>query len=325
VQPDPALVARFKADLQKLTEGRPERLGLAVSGGPDSLALLLLAAAAYPDRVCSATVDHGLRPASASEARFVAELCGRLSVPHEILSPRWEAVPTSNLPAQARNARYLALSSWLERKGIRWLATAHHLDDQAETLLMRLARGAGVGGLAGVRSINQWLGQRADGVVRPLLSWRKADLIAVARDAGLEPVEDPTNDDDTFDRTHARRLLASADWLDPARLAASSAHLADAQEALAWVMERVWEARGRDAEDGSVTIDARDLPRELQRRLLLRALGRFTDETVIPGPKLIGLLDTLLTGRTATLAGVKVEAGDKWRLAFAPPRRGASR
>jgi tRNA(Ile)-lysidine synthase len=288
------------------------------------LALLLLAAAAYPDRVCAATVDHGLRRESAGEARFVAELCGRLSVPHEILSPLWEAVPTSNLPAQARDARYFALSSWLQRKGIRWLATGHHLDDQAETLLMRLARGAGVAGLAGVRSINQWLGQRPGGVVRPLLSWRKAELIAIARDAGIEPVEDPTNDDDAFDRTHARRLLASADWLDPARLAASSAHLADAEEALAWAMEGVWEARG-EAEDGGVTIDARDLPRELQRRLLLRALGQFTDKAVIPGPKVIGLLDTLLAGRTATLAGVKAEGGVKWRFALAPPRRDAAR
>ena len=325
MRPDPALVARFEVDLQKLTEGRPERLGLAVSGGPDSLALLLLAAAAYPDRVCAATVDHGLRPESAAEARFVAELCGRMSVPHEILSPLWEAVPTSNLPARARGARYLALSSWLERQGIRWLATAHHLDDQAETLLMRLARGAGVGGLAGVRSINNWSGQRTGGVVRPLLTWRKAELIAVARNAGVEPVEDPTNDDKALDRTHARRLLASADWLDPARLAASSAHLADAEEALAWTTDREWEARAEEAEEGSVTVDASDLPRELQRRLLLRALGRFTDETAIPGPKVIGLLDTLLAGRTATLAGVRIEAGQKWRLAFAPPRRDAAR
>jgi tRNA(Ile)-lysidine synthase len=311
--------------LEKLTGGRPERLGLAVSGGPDSLALLLLATAAFPGRVGAATVDHGLRPESADEARYVAQLCGRLSVPHEILSPDWQAVPTSNLPARARDARYLALSSWLQREGTPWLATAHHLDDQAETLLMRLARGAGVAGLAGVRGVNRWSGERADFVVRPLLNWRKAELIAIVGDAGLVPVVDPTNDSDALDRTHARRLLASANWLDPARLAASSAHLADAEEALAWTLEWLWEARSEEAGDGSVTIDSRDLPRELQRRLLLGALGRFTDEKAIPGPKLIGLLDTLLAGRTGTLAGVKAEAGEGQAPLLAPPRRDAAR
>lgn len=322
MRPDPALVARFKIDLQKLTGGRPERLGLAVSGGPDSLALLLLAAAAYPGRVQAATVDHGLRSESAGEARFVAEVCARLAVPHEILPPAWDEPPASNLPARAREGRYRALCSWSARSGTRWLATAHHLDDQAETLLMRLARGAGIAGLAGIRSVNSWLDQRTDTIVRPLLAWRKAELTGIVEAAGIEAVQDPTNDSDLLDRTHARRLLASAEWLDPARLAAASANLTDAEEALAWTMERVWEARGRVGEGSEVAIDARGLPRELQRRLLLRALGHFTDEAAIPGPKLMNLLDALLAGRTSTLAGVKVEAGDTWRLSFAPPRRG---
>lgn len=323
MRPDPALVARFKVDLQKLTQGRPERLAVAVSGGPDSLALLLLAAAAYPGRVQAATVDHGLRPEAADEARFVAELCGRLSVPHEILVPGWPEPPTANIPARAREARYDALQSWSARTVAFWLATAHHLDDQAETLLMRMARGAGIGGLAGIRSVNQWMGERTDFIVRPLLGWRKADLVRIVADAGITAVDDPTNDSDALDRTRARRLLAASDWPDPARLAAASAHLADAEEALAWTTERVWENRGSVAKNGIVTIDPYDLPRELQRRLLLRALGHFTDGSAIPGPKLMTLLDALLAGRTSTLAEVKVEAGDKWRLSLAPPRRGA--
>jgi tRNA(Ile)-lysidine synthase len=320
VQPDPALVARFTVDLEKLTGGRPERIGIAVSGGPDSLALLLLAAAAYPDRVQAATVDHGLRAEGADEARFVGDVCKDLSVPHDILPPDWLEPPASNVPAKAREARYAALQSWSARKGVRWLATAHHVDDQAETLLMRLSRGAGIGGLAGIRSLNTWPGERADAVVRPLLTWRKAELVALVRGAGLEAVDDPTNDSDALHRTHARRLLAAADWLHPARLAAASANLADAEEALAWTMGQVWEARGRVRGD-EVIIDPRGLPRELQRRLLLRAFGHFTDESTIPGPKLMTLLDALLAGRTSTLAEVKVEAGDKWRLSLAPPRR----
>jgi tRNA(Ile)-lysidine synthase len=320
VRPDPALVARFRVDFEKLTGAAPERLGVAVSGGPDSLALLLLAVAAYPNRVCAATVDHNLRAEAADEARFVAQLCGRLSVPHDILTPDWSEPPAGNVPAKAREARYALLRSWLARNAAPWLATAHHLDDQAETLLMRLARGAGIGGLAGIRSVNGPAGQDADMIVRPLLGWRKAELIQIVRDAGLSFVEDPTNDSDALDRTHARRLLAATEWLDPARLAAASANLADAEEALAWTMDRVWQDRGQ-VTGKAVTIDPSGLPRELQRRLLLRALGQFTDTGAIPGPKLMKLLDALLAGRTSTLAGVRAEAGAKWRLSIAPPRR----
>ncbi len=322
---DPAAVARFKADLHKLTGTLPQRLGVAVSGGPDSLALLLLAAAACPGRVRAATVDHGLREESAQEARFVAGICADLAVPHDILAPGWSEPPTSNVPALARQARYDALMNWAARNGCDWIATAHHVDDQAETFLMRLARGAGVAGLAGVRAVTSWPASRSDLIVRPLLGWRKAELAAIAEAAGLTPVDDPTNTDERLDRTHARRLLAAAPWLDPARIAASAANLLDAEDALAWATERVVEARLRRGEDAaSLTIDPRQLPRELQRRLLLHALAYFTDETAIPGPKLITLLDTLLDGRTATLAGVKAEAGDTWRLTLAPPRRASS-
>jgi tRNA(Ile)-lysidine synthase len=322
LRPDPALVARFKVDLQKLTEGRPEALGVAVSGGPDSLALLLLAAAAYPGHVHAATVDHGLREESAEEARFVERICANLGVPHRILPPGWGAAPSGNVPAQARRARYNALTDWAACQGVWWVATAHHIDDQAETFLMRLARGAGIAGLAGVRAVNSWPGARPDQVVRPLLGWRKNELIRIVDAAGLTPVDDPTNDDDRLDRTHARRLLEATPWLEPGRIAATAANLLDAEEALAWTAGRVVEARLRRAKDGgSITIDPGGLPRELQRRLLLEALSHFSDETAIPGPKLMTLLDTLLAGRTATLAGVKVEAGDKWRLSLAPPRR----
>ena len=315
MQPDPALVARFRSDLETLTGHAPARFGVAVSGGPDSLALLLLAAAAFPGRVAAATVDHGLRDESAAEALFVGRLCADLGVSHDILAPGWATAPTSNVPAIARQARYEALVGWAGRGGIDWIATAHHADDQAETLLMRLARGAGVAGLAGVRTANNRF-------VRPLLGWRKAELVAVVEGAGLKAVDDPTNDDDRLDRTHARRLLQAAQWLDPMRLAASAANLVDAEDALSWATDQAVRARLCRGEDGaSVTIDPHDLPRELQRRLLLRALSHFADTAAIPGPKLIALLDTLLNGRAATLAGVKAEPGPLWRLTLAPPRR----
>ena len=140
--PAPQFVARFRSDLEALAGSQPERLGLAVSGGPDSLALLLLAAAALPGRIAVATVDHGLRPESGLEALHVENICDRLGCPHRILSAEM-AGGRDGLQAEAREARYSALAGWAAAEGIAQLATAHHADDQAETLLMRLQRGSG--------------------------------------------------------------------------------------------------------------------------------------------------------------------------------------
>src|SRR4051794_11359983 len=148
---DPRLVRRFAGDLADQCGAELGLLGVAVSGGPDSLALLLLSEAAAPGRVRAATVDHGLRAESGSEAAFVARLCAERGIPHATL-----AVEVSRsgkgLQAAAREARYVALGGWMLRDGIGTLLTAHHADDQAETLLMRLNRGTGLGGLAGIRA-----------------------------------------------------------------------------------------------------------------------------------------------------------------------------
>src|SRR3569833_2120210 len=145
-----ALIARFAGELAQIWP-HGERLGLAVSGGPDSLALLLLAKAAIPERVEAATVDHGLRPESAREAAMVAELCAAYGIPHRILTVK---VARGNLQDKARAARYAALGNWMAERGLSALATAHNADDQAETLLMRLNRGFGEDGHAGVRALS---------------------------------------------------------------------------------------------------------------------------------------------------------------------------
>src|SRR5687768_11686602 len=110
--PDAPLVDRFRADLDALIEPGA-KLGLAVSGGPDSLAMLLLAAAARPNGVEAATVDHGLRPASRSEAEMVATLCEKLGVPHSTMAIEWDLPPKSAIQEQARTVRYGALAGWL--------------------------------------------------------------------------------------------------------------------------------------------------------------------------------------------------------------------
>jgi tRNA(Ile)-lysidine synthase len=298
--------ARFRADLEALTLAVPARLGLAVSGGPDSLALLLLASAAYPGRVHAATVDHGLRPENAGEAAFVARLCGGLGVPHAILPAAMKE--TSNLQAAARERRYALLGQWAGEIGADALLTAHHADDQAETLVMRLLRGSGLSGLSGIRAVNP-------PVVRPLLGWRRAELAAIVDAAGLDPVADPSNADERFDRARIRRRLAESDWLDPVPLARSAAALAQAEEALEWAVERLWDERVEGA-----TFDPAGLPPELRRRLVLRLLAAMGGPP--PRGEEIGrLLVTLAAGGTATLAGVKCTGGARWRFAPAPPRR----
>lgn len=321
-RPDPALLARFRADLEALTAGAPERLGVAVSGGPDSLALMLLAAAAYPGRVEAATVDHRLRPESAAEAAFVGNVCVGFAVPHRTIALDWPEPPTSNIQARARDARYAALTSWAGDRNIPFLATGHHLDDQAETFLMRAARGSGVAGLAGTRAIGKLGAPGGEPVsaVRPLLGWHRRELAALVTASGLAPLNDPSNQDDRFDRTRARELLAATPWLAPERVAATASHLADAEEALAWAGRHWFEERGEVRPGGSVIVAAADLPRELQRRLLIEALRAIGSCNPPPGPKLARLLDTLGAGRSATLAGVRIAAGPPWRLTLAPPR-----
>jgi tRNA(Ile)-lysidine synthase len=309
-------VARFAADLAALVP-LDAPLGLAVSGGPDSLALLLLAVAVNREGISVATVDHGLREGSRFECEIVAALCERLGVHHDILTVEWEEQPESNLQASARFERYALLTGWAQERGIGAIATAHHADDQAETLLMRLARGSGLGGLRGARA-SRPLGEGIS-LIRPLLGWRRDELGVIVAEAGLEAVADPANDDPRHDRTTARRLLRDTEWLDPARLAATAHHLGEADEALDWALEGL--AVSRIAPDGqALTVDPSGIPRELQRRLLLLALVRL-DIRPPRGRDLARAMEALEQGRSATLGGIKLEGGPVWRLAPAPPRR----
>ncbi|WP_260924487.1 tRNA lysidine(34) synthetase TilS [Novosphingobium sp. 9] len=239
--PSADLVARFHADLAAIwPEGiahEPAKLAVAISGGPDSTALLLLAHAALPGRVEAATVDHGLRAASADEAADVAALCERLGVPHRTLRV---TVAPGNVQSEARAARYAALADWIEDRRLAVLTTAHHADDQAETLLMRLNRASGVAGLAGTRAQGVVPGTKDLGLLRPLLGWRRADLAQVVTAAGVAAAQDPSNADPRFDRVRMRQALKDADWLDITAVAQSAAHLAEADEALEWMAALEW-------------------------------------------------------------------------------------
>lgn len=316
IQPPFQFVERFAADLGALLPVEA-RVGVAVSGGPDSLALLLLAAAARPGMVEAATIDHGLRAESAAEAAMVADLCEQLGVPHRTLLADWPEAPTTNIQASARAMRYRLLNEWAIDRGLPAIATAHHADDQAETLLMRLLRGSGVGGLGATRSKRPL--SEAVQLVRPLLGWRKSELISMVEEAGLNPVDDPSNSDPKHDRTRIRALLKDADWADPARLAASASALRDADEALDWALAPLIGSRiSRDGE--ALVVDPSGLPRELKRRLLLAG---FAELAASPprGPDAMRAMDALERWETVTLSGLKLEGGIRWRLSLEPPRR----
>lgn len=333
---------RFRADLGRvLPEGlRPgEPLGLAVSGGPDSMAMLLLARAALPGQVAAATVDHGLRAGAAGEAALVATACAGLGIPHATLRPD-EPIRGGNLQSRARAARYALLGRWAVSVGARVLATAHHTDDQAETFLMRASRGSGLAGLAAVRPRRAMEVTRPTGqpvvfdafdlsIVRPLLGWRRAELAAVVAAVGYAVVTDPSNDDDRFDRTRMRRLLVEQPALDPLGLAQSASHAAEADADLRAIRRWLWTERQRPSDTHETLLDIAELPRTLQRMLCrmavedVRKVNGITRPTFGEATNIEALLDALNAGRAANQAGVlgSVERG-LWRFRHEPPRRG---
>jgi len=318
-----AAVARFRADLTALTGplGESEPIGLAVSGGPDSLALLLLAHAALPGRISVATVDHGLRPEAAEEAAMVGRVCGDLGVRHFILTQ--DRHPgMGNVQAKARMLRYRLLGDWANREGLNFIATAHHRDDVAESFLMRALRGSGVGGLAqmtGCGPIPYTPDTKAK-LIRPLLGWSRAELARVVEQAGLEAAQDPSNTDARYDRVRIRDLLKREPALDPEQFAHAASNLADAEAALDWITEQTWRSRMERGDSGDLRIDPNDLPAEIQRRLAARAIGSLSPGW--DGDGLDRLVAQLMAGRTATLAGVKACGGGMWHFGIAPAHRG---
>jgi tRNA(Ile)-lysidine synthase len=321
LQLEGATIDRFRRDLDALV-GANATIGVAVSGGPDSLALLLMTAEARAMNVEAATVDHALRPESRAEAELVARICERLGVPHTVLTADWKQKPETGIQERARAMRYRRLGDWARDRGLSAVLTGHHLDDQAETFLMRLSRGAGVQGLAGMRRV----ARSPDGsipIVRPLLGWRHSELEAVCAAAGIEPVRDPSNDDREFERVRVREALAGTDLISPQQVAASATHLAQADVALQWATTREWQ-RGVTAGGGQIVYRPADAPVEIRRRIVRRAVLALANEgrgVDLRGRELQQLLATLNKGRKATLRGVLCSGGDEWRFSRAPARR----
>jgi len=181
-------------------------VALAVSGGPDSLALMRLAARWRAElglalKLSVLTVDHGLRASSREEAELVGRMASALGLPHAILTWEGKEPHSRSLQARARAARYDLMVAYCHEHDIPVLVTAHHLDDQAETFLMRLKRGSGLDGLAAIPERGAWAGIT---VLRPLLDVPKARLVATLDEAGIAFVSDPSNVDPRFERARVR-------------------------------------------------------------------------------------------------------------------------
>ncbi|HEV2157014.1 tRNA lysidine(34) synthetase TilS [Bradyrhizobium sp.] len=306
--------ARAAKQLFAGLKGAPA-LVLAVSGGPDSVALMWLAARwqrslARGPRLTVVTVDHGLRPEAAREAREVKRLATALGLTHRTL--RWRgAKPKTGLPAAAREARYRLLAEAARKTGASHVLTAHTRDDQAETLLMRMLRGSGLAGLSAMARLTA-----RDGIVlaRPLLDVPKSQLIATLKRARIGFADDPTNRDTAFTRPRLRALLPQlaaegGDSRSLARLAARLARANAAVEVLVDGAERFLQLRSRgDASqatgrsfEAQTVFEAEAfalLPEEVRLRLLLRAINALGHE----GPAELGKVETLLAALDRALA-----------------------
>ncbi len=318
---------------------------LAVSGGSDSTALLVLAARwarglskrhKHPPKLAAVTIDHGLRPEARREALAVKQLARRLGVPHRTLSWRGKK-PNTGLQEAARYARYRLLAEEAARSGYEHILTAHTLDDQAETVLFRLARGSGLTGLAGMADAAPIPVGRDAAIflVRPLLRVSKARLVATLRAAGIAHSEDPTNRDPRYTRTRLRALLPglAQEGLDANGLArlASRMRRAEATIEFAVAAARAALAPGPWRHRGPIVFEiARfaDLPAEVALRLLGRAVTHVGNEGPVELGKLELLYDALRSARAPlrrTLAGALITlAPERLTVERAPARRSST-
>lgn len=312
-------------------------LVIAASGGPDSTALLVLAAGwakrlRRPPKLLAVTVDHGLRPQAAAEAASVKRLARRLGVPHRTV--RWRGdKPKAGLQEAARLARYRLLAETAARARYAHVLTAHTLDDQAETVLFRLARGSGLAGLAGMAtaSLLPIDAETRVFVVRPLLHVPKARLVATLRAAKIAYSEDPSNLDPKFTRARLRVLMPALarEGLDARGFSRLAARMRRADSAIEFAVHAARAALAPAAwpRRGPIEFDAaefRELPAEVGLRLLGRAIAHSGNEGPVELGKLEALYDAVLreSRLRRTLAGAVITvAGTRLSVERAPARR----
>jgi tRNA(Ile)-lysidine synthase len=318
----------------------------AVSGGPDSMALLSMlvqwrqsvSGNSLP-KISAATVDHCLRPEATAEAAAVADFVGSLRdkdcrIGHAILTWRHDS-PTTRLQERARQARYELLAAHAAKIGSDVLMTAHHADDQAETILFRIIRGSGLAGLAGMAR------ERPAGALvlaRPLLSMRKEQLIDWCREHGIGWSNDPGNVNPRFARSRMRALLPSLEkeGLGPREWARLARRAARAEQALDSIARSTLDRLLADRPGDAVSLDFRQLvdqPEEIALRVLVMAVESFEPQRSVRMERAEALLAKLaLAARTgqplrATLGQASIALSPKGMLTLkrqARRRRGVT-
>ena len=289
---------------------RAAPLALAVSGGPDSTQLMYMVAAHRTGALVHVlSVDHGLRPGSAEELQQVARLAGDLGLPHTIL--RWEGLkPETGVQAAARKARYRLMAEWCIDHGFTNLVTAHNLDDQAETVLMRLARGSGADGLAAMNHKTDIFGVT---LLRPLLGVPHNRLVASLAAEARTAIEDPSNADPKFERVRLRQARPARDQLglEDKALAATARRMARAVAALEQMAAQAISRHAEFSEFGHCVIHTQGFleePDEVIIRGLARCLNAVGGGRRPPGDEqLEGVLAALKEGsaKPVTLAGCR--------------------
>ena len=331
------------ADCDRLFEplGVFSHILLAVSGGVDSTVLLHLicdwaqdqaehrqAKGLLPLRISVACVDHGLRAGSAQEAQAVKDLAAQRGCDGAVLHWHGEK-PATRVQETARNKRYDLLSAHARDIGAEALILAHHADDQAETLLMRMAAGSGPEGLCGMRERMERGGLF---LLRPLLAVPKAVLVATAHARQWHWHEDPSNRQERFERVRLRQWqdLRDALGLSNKRLGRLALRMQRQHEAIEQMVADNWSRLGR-CEAGLIAIKGEiwSLPEEIRLRLLAKAVQTLCPETRVRLERLetveAGLYEAAKTGQTArrTLGGCVLTLANTGQLTLTPepPRR----
>ncbi len=250
----------------------PQKLGVAVSGGGDSMALLDLLRQWGKAELHVVSVNHGLRAEAAEELALVAEYVAQHGLSHDILHWHWDG--NGNLQGAAREGRRTAIADWAKANQLQHVALGHTKDDQAETLLMRLSRGSGVDGLACMSEV-----RGRDGLtwLRPMLETSREDLRQHLRDNAIPWADDPSNEDPRFDRVKARQMMETLAplGLTTDRLAQTAAHLRRERDVACWALNTAAE-KYATLDAGDVVLDAeaqKALPEALFSRLMAEALS----------------------------------------------------
>lgn len=305
------ILARFRRNFSELTTKVPKHLALAVSGGSDSMALLMLAKEWADEagvRLSVLTVDHHLRDVSREEAEYVGDVCVQLGLVHQILD--WDGCNTllGNIQARARIARYDLMTGWCHEHGIDMLLTAHHLDDQVENFFIRLSRASGLFGLLD-HSVGLYNEIK---IIRPLFNIPKIELRAYLKEQGVRWYEDASNKDPKYLRSSVRKWLADMPGeLEPdlfkVRLLQTQQHLRSAANYIEKALDREIEENVNFHEDcAEYRMSQDELISHMTLSHLLNKIGRGLEPP--RSESVVRLREQMLSGgKRATLHGCVVE------------------